>query len=69
MVDCGIFQSELGDTACTVTGHWWLDMDDPANAALLGAPLTVTLVSGDPYKSGPVGGPLFMSLHVSLGKK
>jgi hypothetical protein len=32
-----------GDTvnmrACTVTAQWWLDMDDPANAALLKVPL------------------------------
>jgi len=38
--DCGILRSDP-DRVCTVIGHWWLDMDDPANAALLGVPITV----------------------------
>ena len=29
---------------CTVVGHWWLDMDDPTSTALLGVPITVSLV-------------------------
>ena len=44
--DCGAVRSDP-DFSCTVIGHWWLDMDDPANAALLGVPITITLVGGD----------------------
>ena len=44
-------------------------MDDPANAALLGVPITVTLVGGDPSGGPAVGNPVDMSLRVRLEKK
>jgi hypothetical protein len=67
--DCGVFRSDP-DRTCTVTGHWWLDMDDPANAALLGVPITVTLVGGDPSGGVAVGVvPVDISLRVRLEKK
>jgi hypothetical protein len=52
---------------CTVVGQWWLDMDDPANAALLGVPITVTLLGGEYYGGG--GQIVDMSLRVRLEKK
>ena len=66
--DCGIFRSDP-DRTCTVIGHWWLDMDDPAAAALLGVPITVTLVGGDVSGGLAVGGPVDISLRVRLQKK
>ena len=67
--DCGLTRSDP-DRKCTAVGHWWLDMDDPANAALLGVPITVTLVGGDPSGGPAVGGdPVDMSLRVRLEKK
>ena len=57
----------LNGGMCTVVGHWWLDMDDPANAALLGVPITVTLLGG--AQGGGGGGPVDMLLHVRLEKK
>jgi len=66
--DCGVLRSDP-DRTCTVTGHWWLDMDDPANAALLGVPITVTLVGGDISGGPAVGAPIDMSLRVRLEKK
>lgn len=59
--DCG---STSG--GCTVTAHWWLDMDDPSNAALLGVPITVTLAGGDRAIGSPS---IDMSLRVRLEKK
>lgn len=59
--------SDEGPGMCAVVGHWWLDLDDPANAALLGVPLTVTLVGGDLVGVG--GGPVDMSLRVRPEKK
>ena len=71
--DCGGFGDSNGDTvftrACTVTAHWWLDMDDPANAALIGVPIAVTLVGGDTYGGPAVGAPVDVSLRVRLEKK
>ena len=73
ITDCGAFPDSNGDTsaiaACTVSGHWWLDMDDPANAALLGVPLTVTLRGGDLLAGPEVGAPVDMSLRVRVIKK
>ncbi len=67
--DCGVARSDP-DRVCTVIGHWWLDMDDPANAALLSVPITVTLVGGDPTGGPAVGSTLVaMSLRVRLEKK
>jgi hypothetical protein len=66
--DCGFFRSDP-DRTCTVVGHWWLDMDDPANAALLGVPITVTLVGGDVSGGPAVGSAVDMSLRVRLEKK
>ena len=66
--DCGELRSDP-DRKCTVVGHWWLDMDDPANVALLGVPITVTLVGGEPFGSSAVGVPVDMSLRVELKKK
>ncbi len=67
--DCGVARSDP-DRKCTVIGHWWLDMDDPANAALIGVPIAVTLVGGDPSGGPAVGGvPIHMSLRVWLQKK
>ncbi len=50
-------------TPCAVAA--WLDMDDPANAALIGVPITVTLSA---WNSLP-GGTFDMSLVVRLEKK
>ena len=66
--DCGVFRSDP-DRECTAVGHWWLDMDDPANAALLGVPITVTLFGGDPSGGPAVGTVVNMSLQVRLEKK
>src|SRR5438552_7125364 len=66
--DCGALRSDP-DRTCTVLGHWWLDMDDPANAAVLGVPITVTLVGGDLSGGPAVGNPIDMSLRVRLEKK
>jgi hypothetical protein len=66
--DCGVLRSDP-DRTCTVIGHWWLDMDDPANAALLGVPITVTLVGGDPSGGPAVGSLVDVSLRVRLEKK
>ena len=66
--DCGVLRSDP-DRTCTVIGHWWLDMDDPANAALLGVPITVTLVGGDISGGPAVGSAVEMSLRVRLEKK
>ena len=56
---------------CGVTGHWWLDMDDPANAALIGVPITVTMQAGDFVCSfsPPLGNFVDQSLRVRLEKK
>ncbi len=56
-----------GDFTCYVTAHWWLDMDDPANAALIGVPITVVLRGGEELGNPPciVG----MNLKVRLEKK
>jgi len=72
--DCGgDTDMPTGDTvntrACTVTSQWWLDMDDPANAALIKVPITVTLVGGDLIGGPEVGLPVDMSLRVRLVKK
>jgi len=53
---------------CTVVGQWWLDMDDPANAALLGVPITVTLLGGE-WSGSPGFSAVDMSLRVRLEKK
>ena len=66
--DCGALRSDP-DRTCTVTGHWWVDMDDPGNVALLGVPITVTLVGGDAFGGPAVGSPVDMSLQVRLEKK
>ncbi len=66
--DCGVFRSDP-DRRCMVVGHWWLDMDDPANAALLGVPIAVTLVGGDASGGPAVGAAVEMSLRVRLEKK
>jgi hypothetical protein len=66
--DCGFLRSDP-DRTCTVVGHWWLDMDDPANAALLGVPITVTLVGGDVSGGSAVGTAVDISLRVRLEKK
>ena len=57
----------IGDPPCTVVGHWWVDMDDPAYAELLGVPVTVTLIGGN--YSGPGFQVVDMSLRVRLQKK
>jgi len=68
--DCGAFRADGDpDGACTVTGNWWLDMDDPANAALLGVPITITLVGGDLLGGAEVGAPVDISLRVRFEKK
>jgi hypothetical protein len=64
---CDSDEGMLNGGMCAVVGHWWLDLDDPANTALLGVPLTVTLVGGD--YAGAGGGPVDMSLRVRLEKK
>ena len=66
--DCGAVRADP-DAFCTVTAHWWLDMDDPANAALLGVPITITLVGGDLTGGPAVGSAVDMSLRVRLDKK
>jgi len=66
--DCGVIRSDP-DRTCEVIGHWWLDMDDPANAALLGVTIAVTLVGGDPSGGPAVGSPVDISLRVRLEKK
>jgi hypothetical protein len=66
--DCGVFRTDP-DRTCTVVGHWWLDMDDPANAALLGVPITVTLAGGDVSGGLAVGSAVEISLRVRLEKK
>ena len=66
--DCEAVRADP-DAYCTITAHWWLDMDDPANAALLGVPVTVTLVGGDVFGGPAVGSPIDMSLQVRLEKK
>src|SRR5207244_12548120 len=66
--DCGVVRPDP-DGYCAVTGHWWLDMDDPANAALLGVPIATTLVGGDYFGGLQVGNPIDMSLRVRLEKK
>src|SRR2546426_2803913 len=66
--DCGAVRADP-DAFCTVTGHWWLDMDDPANAALLGVPITVTLAGGDLVGGPAVGSPVDVSLRVRLEAK
>jgi hypothetical protein len=65
---CDSNEGLLNFGMCAVVGQWWLDLDDPANAALLGVPLTVTLVGGDWGGAGG-GGPVDMSLRVRLEKK
>ena len=68
--DCGAFRADGDpDGACTVTANWWLDMDDPANAALLGVPITITLVGGDLIGGPELGAPVDMSLRVRFEKK
>jgi hypothetical protein len=69
--DCGLTHPySESDMKCTAVGRWWLDMDDPANAALIGVPITVTLVGGDPSGGPAVGGvPLHMTWRVRLEKK
>ena len=52
--------------ACTVTGSFWLDVD--ANPVLINAPLTVTLLGGDPFGPG-VGIPIIATMSVRLEKK
>ncbi len=73
ITDCGGYGDTNGDTvssrACTVVGQWWLDMDDPANAALIGVPITVTLKGGDLTGGPEVGAPVDMSLRVRQVKK
>jgi hypothetical protein len=56
---------------CSISGHWWLDMDDPANAALIGVPITVTMNAGDIFcsSSPPLGNFVDQSLRVRLEKK
>jgi hypothetical protein len=74
VVDCGGGAgAPLGPAsfACTVTGSWWLDTDDPANAALVTRPvppLVVTL-SGGELSPGAVGAPVDISMTVQLMKK
>ena len=56
---------------CTVSGSWWLDIDDPANIALLTKPipaLTVTLRGGEMFP-GAVGAPVDISMTVRMVKK
>ncbi len=60
-----------GEGTCTVAGTWWLDLDDPANAALFGSPpplLLVTLVGGD-LVGGGVGTLADVTINVRLQKK
>jgi len=66
---CDSDEGWLNGGMCTVVGHWWLDLDDPANAALRGVPLTVTLFGGDAAGVGGGGGGNTMSLRVRLEKK
>jgi hypothetical protein len=62
--DCGLGRAP--DQNCTVLGHWWLDLDDPANAALIDVPITVTLTGGDYLGSAAVGSQVDVSLRVRL---
>ena len=66
--DCGSVRVDP-DGFCTVSGQWWLDMDDPANAALLGVPITVTLIGGDLSGGPAVGNFVDISLRVLLQVK
>jgi hypothetical protein len=66
--DCGSIRPDP-DRKCTDVGHWWLDMDDPANSPLIGVPITVTLVGGDAVGGAAVGSPVDVSLDVRLDKK
>jgi hypothetical protein len=74
IVDCGGGAgAPLGPPSfsCTVTGTWWLDIDHPANAALLTSPpplLVVTLSGGEMFP-GAVGAPVDISMTVRLVKK
>lgn len=66
--DCGAFRSDP-DRLCAVTGQWWVDMDDPAYAALIGVPITVTMIAGDAAGGPAVGTCVNTSLRVRLEKK
>lgn len=74
IVDCGGGAGvPLGPPsyACTVNGSWWLDLDDPANVALLTKPLpplTVTLSGGELFPLS-VFAPIDVSMVVRLVKK
>ena len=57
--------------SCTVSGNWWLDLDDPANVALVTSPippLVVTLRGGE-MVPGSVGAPVDISMTVRMVKK
>jgi hypothetical protein len=65
MTDCGASGIVPAPFACTVTGTWWIDLDQ--NPALIGVPLAVTLGGGNLFV-GP-GVPVDVTLTVRLQKK
>lgn len=74
VVDCGGgagFPLGPPSLSCTVSGTWWLDIDDPANAALLASPppLLVVHLSGGELFPAAVGAPVDISMTVRQLKK
>jgi hypothetical protein len=65
MTDCGGSLILPGPFSCTVTGTWWLDLDQ--NPALIGVPLAVTLNGGNLFLGPAV--PVDVTLTVRLQKK
>jgi hypothetical protein len=57
-----------GEFACTVSGHWWLDLDQAEvenPGALIGQPLTVQLFAGETTGTGQAD----VSMRVWMQKK
>lgn len=63
--DCGGSGTTPTASFCSVSGNWWIDLDQ--HPALIGVPLTVTLLGGAP--EGPVGSPVTATMSVRLEKK
>ena len=63
--DCGAARGDP-DGACTLTATWWLDIDDPANVAILTPPVVVTMTWG--ALVGPAV-PVDVTLSARLEKK
>jgi hypothetical protein len=68
VVDCGF--STPPTAACTVTGHWWLDLDAAELAhpgTFIGKPLEITLTGGT--LAGGIGTPVDVTLSAKLETK